>query len=142
MDTIKNIRITFWVQAAITATAIILFETGVMPTGCIQLSPTAQYTSEVAGIMLTISLIPLAIKGFSAQMRRAAEQNMPHFNEYFRSKSNARLSILFFVTIMNIVLYYGMGNDKAFYCALFGIIATIYSYPTQGALNNYTQEKQ
>ena len=125
-----------------TIAAITLFETGILPKNCINLTPTMQYISEVAGIILTITLIPLAIKGFSAQMRRAAEQELPHFNEYFRSRCNARLSIIFAVTITNILLYYGTANNGALYCALFGIAATIYSYPTKETLSNYTLNKE
>lgn len=136
-NTIRSTRTTFWLQAAITIAAIILFETGALPKECISLTPTMQYISEVAGIMLTITLIPLAIKGFSAQMRRAAEKEIPNFYEYFRSRCNARLSIIFAVTITNILLYYGTANNGALYCALFGIAATIYSYPTKEALDNY-----
>lgn len=141
-NTIKSIRTTFWLQTAIIIAAIILFETGIIAKNSIDLTPTMQYICEVGGIILTIALIPLAIKGFSAQMRRAAEQKVPHFNEYFRSKCNARLSIIFAVTITNILLYYGTGYNGALYCALFGIAATIYSYPTKETLSNYTLNEE
>lgn len=123
-----------------TIAIIALFETGIIAKNSISLTPAMQYASEVASALLTIALIPLAIKGFSTLMRRAAEKKTPHFNEYFYNMSNARLSILFVVTIMNITLYYGNGNNSAFYCALLGVAATIYSYPTAGILDNSNQE--
>lgn len=139
-EALKKARLTFWMQAAMTIAIIALFETGFIAKDSISLTPTLQYTTEVAGVILTIALIPLAIKGFSTLMQRATERRIPHFNEYFYVKSNARLSILFTVTIMNTALYYGTGNNSAFYCALLGIAATIYSYPTQRQLDNYAQE--
>lgn len=139
-EALKKARITFWLQAVMTIGIITLFETGIIARNTINLTPTMQYASEVASALLTITLIPLAIKGFSTLMRRAAEKSTPHFNEYFYNKSNAQLSILFVVTIMNITLYYGNGNNSAFYCALLGMAATIYSYPTAGILDNRNQE--
>ena len=140
-EAIRKIRITFWVQMAITAAIVAIFETGLLQKNCIDLTPTTRYIADVAGIMLTIALIPLAIKGFGAQMQKAATKAPTQFIEYYHSKSNARLSILFFVTVGNLALHYGTGNNSALYCALFGIVATIYCYPTENALNNYTQEE-
>ncbi len=137
-EAIKKVRTTFWVQIAITATIAALFETGIIEKNLITLAPTARYIADVAGVLLTITLIPLAIKGFSAQMQKAAGK--PHIIERFHNSSNARLSIIFFVTAANLVLHYGTGNDSALYCALFGLAAAIYSYPTENTLDLYTQE--
>ncbi len=139
-EALKKARLTFWMQAAMTIAIIALFEAGFIAKNTISLTPTMQYTVSVASVLLTIAFIPLAIKGFSSLMQRAIERKNPLFNEYFYTKSNARLSILFAVTIMNIALYYGTGNNSAFYCALLGIAATIYSYPTKRLLDSYTQE--
>ena len=143
-EVIKKARIAFMAQAAIATLLIVLFETGHIAGNIPGISPTTRYIAEVAGIMLTIILIPLAIKGFSMQMTRAAKEKTSHFIEYYRAKSNARTTILFLVIMMNTALYYIMDNNSALYCGLLGIAAAIYSYPTQAALDSYcnTQEEE
>lgn len=139
-EAIKKLRATFWVQIATTAAIATLFETGLIAKGLITLTPTTRYIAEVAGIMLTIALIPLAIKGFSTQMQKAAKEKTPLFIDFFYKKSSARINILFFVTAANLVLHYGTNNAGALYCALLGAAALIYSYPAKNTLRGYTQE--
>lgn len=143
-EVIKKARIVFMVQAVIAALLIALFETGCIASDIPGIPPTTRYIAEVAGVMLTIILIPLAIKGFSMQMTRAAKEKTDHFIEYYRAKSNARTTILFLVIMMNTALYYIMDNNSALYCGLLGIAAAIYSYPTQTTLDSYcnTQEEE
>lgn len=141
-EAIKKTRIIFWAQAIVSATLAILLQTELASSTAIALSPTTLYTIEVAGIMLTICLIPLAIKGFSAQVSKAAKKKIPHFIEYYHSKCNARTSILFMVIMMNIALYYILGrNSGPLYCGLLGVAAAIYSYPTKGTLDNYLNDQ-
>lgn len=126
----------FWVQTACMACMATLFESGMLAKGSITPAPTARYIIDVAGVMLTITLIPLALKGFSALIKREIERKNPHFIEFFHAKSTARLSILFAAIMMNIVLYYGTGNESALYCGILAVGAFIYSYPTMATLNN------
>ncbi len=141
-EALKKTRILFWGQAIVAALLIVLFESGLINRENIEMAPGTQYIIEVAGVMLTLILIPLAIKGFSAQMARATKNKIPHFINYYYNKSNARTSILFIVVMMNTVLYYSLGNNSSFYCGLLGIAAAIYSYPTKATLNNYDTNKQ
>ena len=135
-EAIRKTRILFWVQAACMACMATLFESGMLAKGSITPAPTARYIIDVAGVMLTITLIPLALKGFSTLIKREIERKNPHFIEFFHAKSTARLSILFAAIMMNIVLYYGTGNESALYCGILAVGAFIYSYPTMATLNN------
>ena len=135
-ETIRKTRILFWVQTACMACMATLFESGMLAKGSITPAPTARYIIDVAGVMLTITLIPLALKGFSTLIKREIERKNPHFIEFFHAKSTARLSILFAAIMMNIVLYYGTGNESALYCGILAVGAFIYSYPTMATLNN------
>lgn len=143
-EVIKKARIVFMVQAVIAALLIALFETDCIASDIPGIAHTTRYIAEVAGVMLTIILIPLAIKGFSMQMTRAAKEKTDHFIEYYRAKSNARTTILFLVIMMNTALYYIMDNNSALYSGLLGLAAAIYSYPTKAALDSYcnTQEEE
>lgn len=141
-EAIKGARITFWVQATMAAALATLFATGIIGSSEITISDTNRYIAEVAGVAFTIIAIPLAIKGFSAQMRRAAERKTDHFIEYYHSKCNARTSILFVATVMNIAIYFILDNNSALYCTLLCIAAAIYSYPTQATLDNYHNNRE
>lgn len=139
-NTLKKIRTMWWMQATVVAIVIALFETGFITQGLFAPTPATRYVINVAAIMLTMALIPLAIKGFSTMMRKAKKKKMPHFIDYYRTMSNARISILFTVVMINALLYYGMSNEGALYCGILGLAAAIYSYPTEEVLNIYMKE--
>ena len=138
--TIKKLRNIFWLQAALVAATALLFETGILTKGNITLGPTTRYIADVAGIMLTIACIPLAIKGFSELLERAVKKKKPHFTEYFYTISTARMSILFVATALNTALFYSMNNEGAMYCALLGAGAMVYSYPRREILDDCLQQ--
>lgn len=141
-EAIKKTRTIYWTQAVVSVVLAALLQAGLIDSTGITMAPTTLYAIEVAGIMLTICLIPLAIKGFSARVSKAAKRKTPHFIEYYHSKCNARTSILFMVIMMNIALYYILGRSSGpLYCGLLGVAAAIYSYPTKGALENYLNDQ-
>lgn len=117
-----------------------LFECGMLAKGSITLTPTAKYMIDVTGVMLTIILIPLALKGFSTLIKREIERKNPNFIEFFHAKGTARLSILFAAVMVNIVLYYGTSNESALYCGILAGGAFIYSYPTMATLDNCLEQ--
>lgn len=141
-EAIKKARIVFWAQATMAATLAALFQTGYIIKETLNLAPTTRYITEVAGVMLTIMLIPLAIKAFTKQMQRAAKEKTNHFIEYYHNKCNARTTILFAVVMMNIALYYALDNNSSFYCTLLGIAAAIYSYPTRAIIDKYCNNQE
>lgn len=137
-EALKKTRTIFWLQAATAIALIILFETNFIR---FSISGTYSYITDVAGIMLTLLIIPVAIKGFTAQMNKAVRKKIPHLIEYYYTRSSARCSLIFFVIIANIVLYYS-GNTNALYCGMFGVAAAIYSYPIEDAIDNYLQKQE
>lgn len=139
-EAIRKTRILFWVQAACMACMAALFECGMLAKGSITLTPTAKYMIDVTGVMLTIILIPLALKGFSTLIKREIERKNPNFIEFFHAKGTARLSILFAAVMVNIVLYYGTSNESALYCGILAGGAFIYSYPTMATLDNCLEQ--
>lgn len=138
--TIKKLRNIFWLQTVLVAATAILFETGILAKGNVTLAPTTRYIVDVAGIMLTIACIPLAIKGFSELLARGIKKKKPQFTEYFYTISTARLGILFVATALNTALFYSMNNEGAMYCALLGAGAMMYSYPRRKILDDCLQK--
>lgn len=139
-EAIKRTRTLFMVQTACIAAIVALFETGVVTRNAITLAPTIKYITDVAGVMLTIALIPFSLKGFSALIEREVKRKNPHFIDFFHAKSSARLSILFAVIMINVALYYCTGNNSALYCGILAAGAFIYSYPTMATLNNCLEQ--
>ena len=60
----KKTRLLFWTLLLIAAVTTILFETGILTRGAIEVSATTRYLSDVTGVLITICLIPIAIKKF------------------------------------------------------------------------------
>ncbi|MBQ7948011.1 MAG: hypothetical protein IJ277_07595 [Bacteroidaceae bacterium] len=142
-EAIKKTRTIYRAQAIVSVVLAALLQTGLIDSTGITMAPTTLYAIEVAGIMLTICLIPLAIKGFSARVSKAAKRKTPHFIEYYHNKCNARTSILFMVIMMNIALYYILGRSSGpLYCGLLGVAAAIYSYPAKSTFENYLNNRE
>ena len=139
---LKKTRINFWVHIAILAAIAAVFETGLIAKNTLAMSEQTRYIVDVAGIMLTSGLIPLAIKGFSSQMRKAAKEKREELQQLFVAKSNARVALLFIVAATNLFLYYTASNNGAFYCAILGLAALVYSYPTAGTIENSNQQEE
>jgi hypothetical protein len=91
--------------------------------------------------MLTVVLIPLAIKGFTASLEKSKGLPEADFLNLFCKKSLQRIFLLFIVVVLNEFVYYALGYESALYCGVLGFGAMIYSFPTKMVLEQYLAEK-
>lgn len=136
---IKSLRLNYFVAFISTLVIIIAFESRMLYKGALRsiISEENAYNLEIAAVMLTIGLIPLALKSFSRSMEKAKAKGNAEVLKKFGKMSLLRIALLFVVIIANAFIYYGINYEGALYCGLIGYGALIYSYPTIETLESY-----
>ena len=141
---IKSLRINHIVALVVALALLSAFEFGLFEKGALVgvVSSTAMYVMQVAVVMLTVILIPLAIKGFTAALEKAKGMSEDAFLVVFCKKSMQRTLLLFFVMVLSEFAYYGLAYDGAMYCGLLGLGFMVYSFPTRQTLATYLNEEE
>ena len=119
----------FFAFIVIVAATILLFETGIMPKGGLSIQSSVRYFVEVAGVFITIGLIPLSVKRFNSAIAAASHSDDESFVKIYRRECEIRMMLLFVVIMANIGIYYATDNNSALYCALTGGLAYLFSFP-------------
>ena len=144
-NVLKSLKFNFATSIFATIIAIAAFETGYLTKGALAMNLTADdmYYIEVSTIMLTIAIIPFALKGFSRAMKKGSSLENSAFLKLYGKWSLIRIFMLFVALVINIFAYYGLEYNGAMYCAIISFGALIYSYPTGKVLDEYrTATKQ
>lgn len=138
-NVIKSLRFNFATSVFAALIAIAAFETGYLTKGVLALSLSEEdlYYVEVCTIILTIGIIPFAIKGFSRAMKKASNLDNIAFLKLYSKKSLQCMFLLFISLVINIFVYYGIDYDGAMYCAILSFGALLYSYPTGKIFDEY-----
>ena len=138
-NVIKSLKFNFATSVFAALIAIAAFETGYLTKGVLALSQSEEdlYYVEVCTIILTIGIIPFAIKGFSRAMKKASNLDNIAFLKLYSKKSLQCMFLLFISLVINIFVYYGIDYDGAMYCAILSFGALLYSYPTGKIFDEY-----
>lgn len=138
-NVLKSLKFNFITSIFALVIAIAAFETGFLTKGALAMNLTGEdlYYIEVSAIMLTIAIIPFALKGFSRAMKKGAGLDGISFLKLYSKKSLLRMFLLFIVVVINIFVYYGVEYNGAMYCAIISFGALLYSYPTGKVLDDY-----
>ena len=140
---LKSLRINYIVAFIATLIIIIAFESGFIAKGALAeiISQTADYIVQVATVMLTVILIPAAIRNFTKAAEKACGMNETDALKLYTKKSMLRIVLLFAVITINSFTYYGAGYEGSLYCSMFGYGAMIYSFPTRMVMEQFLQNK-
>ena len=138
-NVLKSLKFNFATSVFALIIAIAAFETGFLTKGALAMNLTEEdmYYIEVSAIMLTIAIIPFALKGFSRAMKRGSSLDNISLLKLYSKKSLQRMFLLFIATVINIFVYYGVEYNGAMYCAIISFGALLYSYPTGKVLDEY-----
>ena len=141
---LKSLRINHIFSLFAAVLVIVMFETGLLAKGALAsvVSSGAEYVIEVAVIMLTVLLVPLAIKGFSGALNKSLGCSEEEFLTLFAKKAFQRIAVLFVALLINEFVYYGLDYNGAFYCGLLALCSLLYSYPTQMVLQGYIEKNR
>lgn len=136
---LKGLKFNFATSIFAAIIAVAAFETDYLTKGA--LTPFVGYEDiyyiEVSAIMLTMAIIPFALKSFSRAMSKGAELDKTEYLKLYNKKSMQRMFLLFISLVINIFVYYGIEYDGAMYCAILSFGALLYSYPTGKVLDGY-----
>ena len=138
-NVLKSLKFNFATSIFATIIAIAAFETGYLVKGALAMNLGEQdlYYIEVSTIMLTMAIIPLALKWFSRTMSKSTNLDKNAFLKLYSKMSLIRMFLLFIALIVNIFIYYGVDYNGAMYCAIVSLGALLYSYPTGKVLDEY-----
>lgn len=135
-EILKSLRINHIFSLLASLLVIVAFETGVLAKGALAVvvPDGGVYVIQVVAVMLTVLLVPLAIKGFSSSLGKAKGLGEEEFLKLFTKKSMQRIFLLFIALLLNAFVYYGVGYEGSLYCGLLSLCALIYSFPTRNVL--------
>lgn len=139
---LKWLRINYAVSVASALLVVLAFESGYLYKGALLnvMSESTVYVVQVMSVMLTVLLIPLAIKSFTRGLAKAKNMGGKAASlSFFNKKALQRIFILFIAIVVSEFVYYGLNYEGALYCAILGYGALAYSYPTRTVLEDYIQ---
>lgn len=139
---LKSLRVNYAVSFIAALLVVVAFESGYLHKGALLtvLSNTAVYIMQVVTVMLTVILIPLAIKGFSNNLKKAKGVSEREFLKIYSKNTLRRVFLLFIAIIVSEFAYYGLNYEGALYCAILAYGSLIYSYPTKLVLEDCLQD--
>lgn len=112
---------------------ILLYETGVLQKGSVTDNGTI-YILQVIAVMVSLAVIPLALRGFKRMMERMEDKPFRKRLGIYMGCSWLRLLAFFLVIEFSVILYYIINDDIGMYCAVIGAICSMFCFPTKNAL--------
>ena len=123
-----------WLFPAIYA---ILFETGVLEVGIYAGDAQMEYIFQSVCILLTICLIPLALRLFNLNLvKRIKELPLQEALKSYRIWSDVRMSLLFAPVMLGLTFYYLTLNTTGLFCACMALIASLFCVPSTNRIIN------
>lgn len=143
-EILKSLRINHLFSLFAAILVIVMFETGMLAKGALaSVVPSGSiYVIEVVAVMLTVLLVPLAIKGFTNTLTKNLGRSEEEFLKLFAKKGFQRIALLFIALLVNEFVYYGLDYTGSFYCGLLALGSLIYSYPTKMVLEEYLEKNR
>ena len=128
--------ILIYVIAGITA---LLFEFGPLNGVCLTDVKTI-YISEVVGVLASLALIPLALRGFKKMVDRLDEKEYPEekIEKIYMTCSWLRLLAFFAVIEFGVVFYYLISDSIGLYISAIGAICSLFAFPTRNGVEHET----
>lgn len=128
--------IAIYVIAGITS---LLFEGGVFETGTVTDSKTI-YIMLTLGILFTLALIPLSLRGFKRMVDRLDEKEYPEekIERIYMACSWLRLFAFWAVIEFGVLYYYLINDTLGLELAGIGAICSIFAFPTKNGVEHET----
>ena len=128
--------VAIYVIAGITA---LLFEYGPLK-GVEVTDVKTVYVLEVIGVLASLALIPLALRGFKRMVDRMADKEYPEekIGHIYMVCSLLRLGAFFLVIEFGVILYYILNDTIGLYIAVIGAICSLFTIPTKAGIEHET----
>lgn len=139
------LRIVYCTHLLTAVLLVAIFELQLLPTGMLAHDAATTYAMEMAGVVLTIISIPVALKMLNFPKFRALLKQQP---ERYTSFSLIRLSILGAPLLYDTLAYYFTGLDATLgYLGLMVVVAFLFVWPSRGKMEyecdiNYSKDEK
>ena len=116
---------------------VVLYETGLYQEGMIAGNAQMEYILQSVSILLTIGLIPFALRMFNMNLvKRIKDLPLQQALKSYQTWSLLRLALLFVPAIMALSFYYLTMNTTNLFCACMALIATLFCVPSESRIKN------
>ena len=116
---------------------VVLYETGLYQEGMIAGNAQMEYILQSVSILLTIGLIPFALRMFNLNLvKRIKELPLQQALKSYQTWSILRLALLFVPAILALSFYYLTMNTTNLFCACMALIATLFCVPSENRIKN------
>ena len=116
---------------------VVLYETGLYQEGMIAGNAQMEYILQSVSILLTIGLIPFALRMFNLNLvKRIKELPLQQALKSYQTWSLLRLALLFVPAILALSFYYLTMNTTNLFCACMALIATLFCVPSENRIKN------
>ena len=96
-----------------------------------------EYIFQSVCILLTICLIPLALRLFNLNLvKRIKELPLQEALKSYRIWGDVRLSLLFAPVMLGLTFYYLTLNTTGLFCACMALIASLFCVPSENRIIN------
>lgn len=129
-----------WISIFVIAGIIaLLFEFGPL-NGLTVTDAKTIYILEVVGVLASLALIPLALRGFKKMVDRMDEKEYPEekIGKIYMTCSLLRLAAFFLVIEFGVILYYILNDSIGLYIAAIGAICSMFAIPTKAGIEHET----
>lgn len=116
---------------------IALYETGLFSKGVHAGDAQMEYIYQTVGILLTIGLIPFALRIFNLNLvKRIREYPLQRALASYKLWSDVRLCLLAVPAILNLSFYYMTLNTTGLFCGAMAMLASFFCVPSEKRIKN------
>ena len=132
--TLKGEYVVFW---SIVAWFILFYESGICEKGIYAGNVQMEYILQSVGILLTIGLIPFALRIFNLNLvKRIKEYPLERALASYKLWSEVRLCLLAVPAILNFSFYYLTLNTTGLFCGVMAMLASLFCVPSESRIKN------
>lgn len=122
---------------ALPIACVVLYETDALPKGLYADDARMDYILQSIGILLTIGLIPFALRMFNLNLvKRIQELPLQEALKSYRRWGDIRLCLLLVPALLNMQFYYLTMNTTGLFCSAMALIASLFCIPSESRLKN------
>lgn len=128
---IRRLNVEYAVFLILSIGLYVLGECGVLPEGGLVGRSAAVYALQCGTALLTIVLIPLALKSFHVALQHmGAQPDAAQRRRSYVRWSEIRLVLFFVIIVVALTAYYATVSNLGFYCAVMALIASLFCIPS------------
>lgn len=137
MSSQKKLVVLFWSSVLLALLLVLGFETDTLMPGAQAGASNYEYIATVVMELLTIVLIPLALRLF--KFRRVKNDFSANAEEALFRWGTVRMGMLADPMIINTLLYYIFMNVAFGYMAIIGLLSMVFIYPSKSRCEQESQ---